>query len=59
MESRTILGVKGQLKLEKGDILKNETFIMQNGLTAYQNQYVNDVFVGMKSFVYVEYDDEP
>lgn len=55
MESRTILGVKGQLKLEKGDILKTETFIMLNGLTAYQNQYVNDVFFGKKRFVYIEY----
>lgn len=54
-ESTTIIGVKGQLKLQKGDILKNESFIMENGLTAYHNQYVNDVFIGMKRFVYFKY----
>lgn len=55
VESRTILGVKGKLKLEKGDMLKNETFILENGLTAHKNQYVNDVFIGKKSFFYFEY----
>jgi len=54
-ESTTIIGVKGQLKLQKGDILKNESFIMENGLIAYHNQYVNDVFIGMKRFVYFKY----
>ncbi|HMR88723.1 MAG TPA: hypothetical protein PKD51_11250 [Saprospiraceae bacterium] len=54
-ESKTILGVKGQLKLEKGDLLKNESFIMANGLIAYHNQYVNDVFIGMKRFVYFKH----
>lgn len=51
-ESKTIISVKGAQKFEKGDIVKTETYIMQNGLKAYQTQYLNEEFNARKRFVY-------
>jgi hypothetical protein len=54
-ESNTTISVKGKQKLEKGDILKTETYIMQNGLKSYQIQYLNEGFNAKKRFVYYTY----
>lgn len=51
-ESKTTISVKGAQKFEKGDLVKTETYIMQNGLKSYQTQYLNEEFNARKRFVY-------
>jgi hypothetical protein len=54
-ESTTTISVKGKQKLEKGDILKTDTYIMENGLNDFQVQYLNGVFNAKKRFLYYTY----
>ena len=54
-EAKTLIALKGKLKLEIGDKLKTETYRMDNGLISYQYQYLNDQFDGMKRYIYYTY----
>jgi antitoxin component YwqK of YwqJK toxin-antitoxin module len=49
----TILAVIGFIKIHKNDILVTEKYLLDNGLPAFEVQYLNEVFVGKKVYTYL------
>jgi hypothetical protein len=49
----TILAVIGFIKVHKKDVLVTEKYLLDNGLPAFEVQYLNEVFVGKKVYTYL------
>jgi hypothetical protein len=49
----TILAVIGFIKIHKKDVLVTEKYLLDNGLPAFEVQYLNEVFIGKKVYTYL------
>lgn len=54
-EDMTILGIKGKLKLSLGDDLLSERYLLANGLSSFEKQFLNGNLIGIKKYNYIRH----